>query len=255
MIHRNHALPSRRRLARPRLQPVLRWLAAGCFGAVLAGCDSPGAEIDRVPELLDQTRHDAEVETTEPVLIGSAHVPNSLSSTVALLDERTACTFDTYQTKIDCVDRSGRVIGHFGSAGEGPGEFRDPTQLVRGTDGSLGVMDNISSKFLVFTRVGELITEFSLPNRRVFYPASPFDTTIIGVSWGTGPVADGIDDILVGGRWHKGGCIRGLPRPVVECKRDQEPAAQENVRQHPHPRSISSMIGTALVAISIMPAT
>ena len=117
---------------------------------------------------------------------------------VALLDERTACTFDTYQTKIDCVDRSGRVIGHFGSAGEGPGEFRDPTQLVRGTDGSLGVMDNISSKFLVFTRVGELITEFSLPNRRVFYPASPFDTTIIGVSWGTGPVADGIDDILVG---------------------------------------------------------
>lgn len=75
----------------------------------LASCDAPA----------DEGAPDA--ETFEPSLIGSAHVPYSRTETVALLDERTACTIDTYETKVDCVDISGPIVGHFGNKGEGPG--------------------------------------------------------------------------------------------------------------------------------------
>lgn len=117
--------------------------------------------------------------TIEPALIGSAHVPYSMSTSVALLDKHTACTIDTYDTKIDCVTRSGAITGRFGSTGEGPGEFVRPSRLVRGSGGTLGVTDPARGRLLAFTRTGELVAEVSLPVP-VFIPGAAFDTTIIG---------------------------------------------------------------------------
>lgn len=147
---------------------LLRWLAVGCVGAVMTSCETPSPEID------------AEAQPIEPALTGSARVPYSMSASVALLDENVACTVDTYESKIDCVDRSGAIIGRFGSTGEGPGEFLHPRRLVRGIGGSLGVIDNSRGKFFAFTRMGELVAEVSLPIRGVFVPASPFGATIVG---------------------------------------------------------------------------
>ena len=105
---------------------VFRWLVPACFGTILAACDSPDPGID--PEL--DTR--AELETTEPGLLGAAQVPYSMSTSVALLDEHTACTVDSYETEIECFERSGRLIGRFGATGEGPGEFGFPKSAGTG---------------------------------------------------------------------------------------------------------------------------
>ena len=155
---------------------VFRWLVPACFGSILVACDSPDAAID--PPSVEIA---AELETIEPVLIGSAHVPYSMSTSVTLLDEHTACTVDSYEPKIVCLDRSGRLVGRFGSTGEGPGEFRFPSQLARSSGGLLGVIDNTRGRFFVFTRVGELVAESSLTiTTGAFIAASAFDTTIVG---------------------------------------------------------------------------
>ena len=168
---------------------VFRWLVPACFGTILAACDSPDAGID--PEL----DTGAELEAAEPALLGSAHVPYSMSTSVALLDEHTACTVDSYETKIECFERSGRLVGRFGATGEGPGEFRFPSRLLRGSGGSLGVIDNTRGRFFAFTRTGELVAEFVLPTTTgVFIPASRFDTTIVGAyvnSYGSEAMAGG----------------------------------------------------------------
>ena len=116
-----------------------------------------------------------------PPLVGSAHVPYSLGTSVALLDDHTACTIDTYETKVDCVDRSGSRVGRFGSSGEGPGEFLRPGHLVRGIDGTVGLTDSSRGWFLAFTRTGELVAETRLATPTpVFVPISPFGKTVTG---------------------------------------------------------------------------
>ena len=135
--------------------------------AGLAGCDAS----------TDGGAPDA--ETFEPSLTGSAHVPYSTSETVALLDEHTACTIDTYETKIDCVDSSGATVGRFGNKGEGPGEFLSPAHVIRGPDGLIGFSDSSRRRFFVFTREGELVAEVPL-HMPIFFPISFSDTTILG---------------------------------------------------------------------------
>ena len=134
----------------------------------LACCDAPA----------DAGAPDA--ERFEPSLIGSAHVPYSRTETVALLDEHTACTIDTYETKIDCVDSSGATVGRFGNKGEGPGEFLSPARVIRGPDGLIGFSDSSRRRFFVFTREGELVAEAPLHALTVFVPVSFSDTTVLG---------------------------------------------------------------------------
>ena len=85
---------------------------------VLAGaCSQDYAEGDAI--LLP----DAEGVFT-PAVIGTAAVPPSESGQVALLaDERVACVFDFYDTRVRCMDAEGAAVGVFGRTGEGPGEF------------------------------------------------------------------------------------------------------------------------------------
>lgn len=139
-----------------------------CCSVGSVGCDAPAD--DGAPD----------AETFQPSLIGSAHVPYSRTETVALLDEHTACTIDTYETKIDCVDSSGATVGRFGNKGEGPGEFLSPARVIRGTDGLLGFSDSSRRRFFVFTREGELVAEVPLDMLSIFVPVSFSDTTVLG---------------------------------------------------------------------------
>ncbi len=121
----------------------------------------------------------AAVEPFVPHRTGTAVVPYSMTSTVALVDPETACTVDSYDVKIVCVERSGRTLASFGREGDGPGEFRVLGRLVRGADGRLGVMEG--NVLHVFTPAGVLIMEAALPVP-LFRPVVPFGATVTGIS-------------------------------------------------------------------------
>jgi len=66
--------------------------------------------------------------------------------------------------EIQKFDITGRMIGRIGREGQGPGEFRGPTQVVPWND-KIVVMDNYNRKFQIFNRNGEyedgfLLTKF-----------------------------------------------------------------------------------------------
>ncbi len=60
--------------------------------------------------------------------------------------------------------RDGRIIARFGRAGEGPGEFRRPLELVTGAGDSLYVFDNQLARVSVWTAAGAYVRTFHLPN-------------------------------------------------------------------------------------------
>ena len=104
-------------------------------------------------------------------------MPYSFTESVALVDPETACTVDTYDVKIVCVERSGRLLASFGREGEGPGEFQEPGNLVRGVDGTLGFLDR--NTFHEVTPLGITVRETELPFS-IFEPTSPFGATVTG---------------------------------------------------------------------------
>jgi len=83
--------------------------------------------------------------------------PPTESSDVILLDDGTACVIDTYWTRIECREPSGAAF-RFGREGEGPGEFQRPNDIVRGPDGTIGVLDGRLMRMSLFSRTGEFLT-------------------------------------------------------------------------------------------------
>ena len=129
-----------------------------------------------------------------PEMIGTAAVPPSESGQVALLaDERVACVFDFYETRIRCMDSEGTVAGVFGRQGEGPGEFGNSESpnslhLVRGDEGTLGVYDSRLSRFTVFEPSGAYVAEARMP---FLQPRRSFGTVLTGTVW-RGWIADSL---------------------------------------------------------------
>ena len=83
--------------------------------------------------------------------------PPTETSDVILLDDGTACVIDTYWTRIECREPSGAAF-RFGGEGEGPGEFRRPNDIIRGPDGTIGVLDGRLLRMSFFSRRGEFLT-------------------------------------------------------------------------------------------------
>ena len=146
----------------------IRFPLAGVFAIALVGCDSDSPQV----------AGDA-AAVFSPELTGSAHFPYTESPSLALLDAETACSVDSYEIKVQCMSRAGEVVARFGREGDGPGEFRRPTGLVRGVDGTLGVVAPSRGRFLVFTRNGAMVTETVLPVL-VFDPIQLFGSTVAG---------------------------------------------------------------------------
>ena len=127
----------------------------------------------------DQSRTVDVDKTLSPTISGTAIVPYSVATSVAMVGADAACTLDTYDVKVVCVDRTGGVVANFGREGEGPGEFLRPTSLVRGIDGNVGLVDGARNRFMVFTVGGDVVHETALPVS-LFQPISPFGETVTG---------------------------------------------------------------------------
>ena len=165
-----------------------RWCARGpVLGVFLAL--AAGSCVENPPARQD-TPIEAETGVLAAVPVGTAPVPYSRISTVAIPNEDTACTIDSYAVKVHCVNRRADVVGVFGSEGSGPGEFLRPTRLVRGEDGTIGVADGARTRLLVFEPSGAFVRETRLPGA-LFIPASPFGSTVTGTyARFVGPSAD-----------------------------------------------------------------
>ena len=92
-------------------------------------------------------------------------------------------------TRIVVVDRSGQYLNHFGSAGEGPGEFRAASQLVVWADGRTLVEDMLRQAYHVFDPGGEferMVREtgagFGISRRPGLRPERTGRQTVIGRS-------------------------------------------------------------------------
>ena len=102
----------------------------------------------------------------------------SYNDDIALVTEDVACVINSYEYQVRCGDRSGRVVGLFGSEGEGPGEFRRATGVERGPDGTIGVIDLSLRRLSLFTTEGAYLSTTSMPGS--FAPYGIFGTKVFG---------------------------------------------------------------------------
>ena len=159
-------------IGRCRAFKVAMRAALATAGVLALAC----GERDDIPSVDDSVARPV-VTALSPV--ARAQVPYSDTRSVALVDEATACTIDSFDVRVRCVARDERTIGLFGREGDGPGEFQNPTRLVRGRGGRIGVMDSRLRRFQVFLPWGELVASAEVPVP-IWVPRAPFGDTILG---------------------------------------------------------------------------
>lgn len=69
---------------------------------------------------------------------------------------------DLPNRKVAVFEKDGRLRTVFGGEGEGPGEFRQPTDLVTGTDGAMYVWDGMLARLTRFTGAGENLSQVTI---------------------------------------------------------------------------------------------
>lgn len=150
-------------------------LAHYAFGLLLIACSFASSG-------LAQESATSRATVLTPDLVGTADVPFSSGRPIALLaDGRTACVVDSYDHRVRCVDPDGSVVGVFGREGEGPGEFRLPSDLVRGEAGSVGVFDQRLRRFTIFEPGGALVHTLRLPWSGDLDPAGAFGESLSAI--------------------------------------------------------------------------
>ena len=90
---------------------------------------------------------------------------------MAVAPDNSLYALDARQCAVYRFDGNGAFKGRFGKKGEGPGDFKYPSDLAWGDNGCLHVLDDaiISS----FSPEGDLLEQFKLPNQAdVFCPLS-----------------------------------------------------------------------------------
>ena len=70
------------------------------------------------------------------------------------------------------------MIGYFGRAGDGPGEFIGPTSIDRAPDGGIVVTDMERGRLLWFRPTGELLSESKAP--AAFFPTGRIAGSLLG---------------------------------------------------------------------------
>ncbi len=89
--------------------------------------------------------------------------PYSEDNNIALVADRSACVIDSFEKRVVCTTSEGRVIGSFGSEGEGPGEFLRPVRVTRVSVDTLAVFDNSLERLTYYEPTGRRLFEASLP--------------------------------------------------------------------------------------------
>ena len=132
----------------------------------------------------------AGVAATALFPVAGVQVPHSVTRSVSLVDEVTACTIDSFDVRVRCVARDGSTVGLVGREGDGPGEFRNPSRLVRGPSGRIGVLDGQLGRFQVFLPTGELVANAAMPVPTLWVPRPSFGGhTVLGTYSEAGDVA------------------------------------------------------------------
>jgi hypothetical protein len=70
---------------------------------------------------------------------------------------------DLPNRKVAVFEKGGELRTVFGGEGEGPGEFRQPTDIVTGTDGAMYVWDGMLSRLTRFTGSGKNLSQVTIP--------------------------------------------------------------------------------------------
>ena len=86
-----------------------------------------------------------------------------MSVDIALVSEDVACTINSFDPRLYCVNDRRRVVGTFGREGEGPGELENPGFIERGPGGVLSVFELGSAQMTYFRPDGALVSETRMP--------------------------------------------------------------------------------------------
>lgn len=116
--------------------------------------------------------------------VASAGAPLSFGGDIALPTEGIACVIESYDYRVHCIRRDGGRTAVFGRRGQGPGEFpSDPSSIIRGPDGTIGVVATARRRMSVFEPSGDWVFDVRLPSR--LRPSAPFDSVLPGqdISW------------------------------------------------------------------------
>ena len=170
--------------------------------------------------------------------------PLSVSKSITLADEETACVVDSYEFRVVCGRREGEEVVAFGQEGDGPGEFRGLRLVARVSPGRLGVVDGRLNRLTIFDARGDRVSEVAFPpmyladgiRRATLFgyevdrmASSPGDSILTRIYWeldiNSGEVTwtrggmNGIADT------ECGGLNQGVPRPAAgyvfwACRRE-----------------------------------
>lgn len=100
--------------------------------------------------------------STLRLIARSAGIPYTRSDALVLIAEDRACMTDSYSQSVYCGGRSDWIRPlRIGASGDGPGEFRRPSRLIRGGDDEIGVI--ASDRLHLFTSGGEFLRSVSVP--------------------------------------------------------------------------------------------
>lgn len=123
----------------------------------------------------------AHVAIPEPLALlpaASSPAPLSVSKSIALGDEETACVVDSFEFRVVCSRREGEEVVAFGQEGDGPGEFRRLSLVARVSPGRLGVVDARLNRLTIFDATGDRVSEVAFPP--MYYPDGIRQTTLFG---------------------------------------------------------------------------
>ena len=177
----------------------------------------------------------AHIAIPEPLALfpaAASPAPLSVSKSIALADEETACVIDSFEFRVVCEMREGEDVFAFGQEGDGPGEFRGLRLVARVSPGRLGVVDGRLNRLTIFDATGDRVSEVAFPpmylvdgirqatlfgyevDRMASSPGdsilpriySEVDINSGEVTWTRGGM-NGIADTECGGLYH------GVPRP------------------------------------------
>ncbi|MDE2663474.1 MAG: hypothetical protein F4Y74_12505 [Gemmatimonadales bacterium] len=149
----------------------------------------------------------------------SAPSPLSRRSQLTLLAGGAACVIDSYEQRVNCMDPGGESVD-FGTEGEGPGEFRFPTFILRGPLGTIGVVDGQLNRLSMFSASGEFRTSTGeLPGPLLFGRHQVMDGAVSGSYRRSDPSGD---------------------RSTVQAEIDVETGRVEWERAFPHEADVAS---------------
>ncbi len=82
-------------------------------------------------------------------------------------DKGTMYVLDGLDKKVKVFGADGSLIRSFGKAGQGPGEFQNPSGLLLGKDGSISIKDGSAGRIIRFSADGNFIDYFSMNDKGI----------------------------------------------------------------------------------------